>query len=259
MMNSKGYRSVALSYNRHAVITILKISSTHDPMHCITEVDVTEPMGLMKEHYEKTGVKLSLTAYVVACLARILTEFPAFNSFIRGRKLILLDDITVVVYIEREIRGEPVPEPVAIKNAHLKTYSEIHAEIRKAQMQNDDSLGSLSDAQWIRFVPRFLGPLIARILDNNIRFARKYGKAVVSSVGMYYRGPSWYVPNGTTTVQVVIGGMNRKVVEHDGVFSSADHLCLTVTFDHRIVDGGPAARFMQRLTDLIRSGDLLRD
>jgi pyruvate/2-oxoglutarate dehydrogenase complex dihydrolipoamide acyltransferase (E2) component len=33
-----------------------------------------------------------------------------------------------------------------------------------------------------------------------------------------------------------------------------EYLCLTVSFDHDIVDGAPAARFIQRFKDLVESG-----
>jgi pyruvate/2-oxoglutarate dehydrogenase complex dihydrolipoamide acyltransferase (E2) component len=37
-----------------------------------------------------------------------------------------------------------------------------------------------------------------------------------------------------------------------------EHLCLTVSFDHAIVDGAPAARFMKRFADLLESGETVR-
>ena len=44
-----------------------------------------------------------------------------------------------------------------------------------------------------------------------------------------------------------------SIVQREG----REHLCLTVSFDHAIVDGAPAARFMRRLAELIRGGQLL--
>ena len=66
------------------------------------------------------------------------------NSFIKGNKQILLDDVTVLVLIERELKEEKVPEPVAISNAQTKTYLQINNEIRAAQNQEGQQLGNLS-------------------------------------------------------------------------------------------------------------------
>ena len=49
-------------------------------IHLFTEADVTEPRRLIVEHPERTGERLSLTAYVVACLARTVAENRTFNS-----------------------------------------------------------------------------------------------------------------------------------------------------------------------------------
>ncbi|MBM3121546.1 MAG: 2-oxo acid dehydrogenase subunit E2, partial [Chloroflexi bacterium] len=54
---------------------------------------------------------------------------------------------------------------------------------------------------------------------------------------------------------VTIGGIESKAVLLDGQLLNREHLCLTVSFDHDIVDGGPAARFSQRFASLIRAGD----
>ena len=47
--------------------------------HLLTEVDISEPRRIMREHKERTGETLSLTAYVVACLARAAAETPAMR------------------------------------------------------------------------------------------------------------------------------------------------------------------------------------
>jgi len=45
----------------------------------------------------------------------------------------------------------------------------------------------------------------------------------------------------------------------NGELQNKEHLCLTVTFDHDIVDGAPAARFIQRLAALVQEGAGLDD
>jgi len=45
----------------------------------------------------------------------------------------------------------------------------------------------------------------------------------------------------------------------DGQIETREHLCLTVTFNHDIVDGAPAARFLKRFSELLMTGELLLD
>jgi len=143
MNYSKGYKSTPLSFNRQAVIASASVTRQRNTIHSFTEVDITEPRRLMMEHLEKTGEKLSLTAYIVTCLAQVMKEFPEFNSFIKGRRLIQLDNVVISVLIEREVAGEKVPEPIGIKRAQEKSYRQIHDEIRAAKNMQSDKLGSL--------------------------------------------------------------------------------------------------------------------
>jgi pyruvate/2-oxoglutarate dehydrogenase complex dihydrolipoamide acyltransferase (E2) component len=45
----------------------------------------------------------------------------------------------------------------------------------------------------------------------------------------------------------------------DGRIEPREHLCLTLTFNHDIVDGAPAARFAKTFGEMLKSGDLLRE
>jgi pyruvate/2-oxoglutarate dehydrogenase complex dihydrolipoamide acyltransferase (E2) component len=258
MTSKKGYKSVPLSFNRRAVIASATVTKEKNAIHCITEVDITAPRDLIKKHFEKTGVKLSLTAYIVACLSNVIKDYPRFNSFTKGRKLILLDDITISVLIEREIAGENVPEPIGIEQAQDKTYLQIHKEIREAKKQQADKLGSLSGQTWFSLIPSYFLKHFIRIADKNIHMAKKYGKISVTAVGMYSKEPFWFIPHGTATVLITIGSIEKKVVELDNQFVSREHLCLTVSFDHDIIDGAPASRFMNQLLETIKSGQLIQ-
>lgn len=258
MTTKKGYKRLPLSFNRRAVIASATVTKDKNAIHCFTEVDITEPRDLIKKYFEKTGEKLSLTAYIVTCFSNVIKDYPQFNSFTKGRKLILLDDITISVLIEREIAGEKVPEPIGIKQAQDKTYLQIHKEIREAKSQQTDKLGSFSGQTWISLIPSFLLRLFIRIADKNIHMAKKYGKIAVTAVGMYSKEPIWFIPHGSATVLITVGSIEKKVIELDNQFVSREHLCLTVSFDHDIVDGAPASRFMNQLIETIKSGQLIQ-
>jgi pyruvate/2-oxoglutarate dehydrogenase complex dihydrolipoamide acyltransferase (E2) component len=258
MKTKKGYKKTPLSFNRQAVIASASVTKEKNAIHCFTEIDITEPRSLIKDHFGKTGEKLSFTAYIVTCLSKIIQDYPQFNSFIKGRKLIILDDITISVIIEREIAGENVPEPISIKQTQNKTYLQIHQEIRDAKKLQTNKLGSLSGQEWFRLIPGFLLKSFIRIADKNIRMGVKYGKVAVTAVGMYSKEPFWFIPHGTATVLATVGSISKKVVAIDNHFDSREHLCLTVSFDHNIVDGAPAAGFMNQLIETIKSGELIQ-
>lgn len=75
---------------------------------------------------------------------------------------------------------------------------------------------------------------------------------------MFNKDAAWFIPHGTKTVLITVGGFSEKVVEIEGNPVSREHLCLTVSFDHNIVDGAPAAQFMTQFADLIKSDTILQ-
>jgi pyruvate/2-oxoglutarate dehydrogenase complex dihydrolipoamide acyltransferase (E2) component len=254
MKKYTGYTSKPLSFNRKAVIASASVTREKSPIHCLSEIDITEPRRLIKDYFERTGEKLSLTAYIVTCLARVVSEHPELNSFTKGNRLYTLDDVTVSVLVEREITGERVPEPMSIQQAQLKSYKQVNDEIRTAKKLQSEKLGSLSDATWIRLIPGFLLKTFIRIADKNIHMSKRYGKMAVTAVGMFSKDPVWFIPPGTATILVTVGSISNKVIEWNGQIVSREHLCITVSFDHFIIDGAPASRFMNEFTEAIKNG-----
>lgn len=257
MKQKTGYKSIPLSFNRLAVIASASVTKEKNAIHSITEVDITVPRRLIKEYSTRTGVKLSFTSYIVKCMAQTMVDHPLLNSFIKGRKQIILEDVTVTVLIERELNGEKVPEPFAIKNAQLKTCSQITTEIRAAREHSGEKLGNLSNMTWIRLIPGFLLKFFVRLADSNINLAKKYGKVAVTAIGMFDKERIWFIPHGTATVLLTVGGMYQKTEVNGDTVVENEYLCLTASFDHNIVDGAPAARFMKQLTDTIKAGELI--
>jgi pyruvate/2-oxoglutarate dehydrogenase complex dihydrolipoamide acyltransferase (E2) component len=231
------------------------VSKGKNTIHLIAEADITRPRRLIKQYFELRNERLSLTGTVTACLARTLAEFPRFNSFRKGGDLILLDDLTISVLFEREIRGEFVPEPVGIQRAQKKSYRQIHDEIRAAQNRKVEHLGSSTGVAWVRFIPGFLLKLFVRLASKNIAMQKRYGVVGVTAVGMFGAGSLWLVPLTNATVTAAIGSIARRPVLVDGSAQEHEFLCLTLSFDHDIVDGAPAARFARRFAEILSSGD----
>lgn len=262
MNNQPGYRILPFTINRQMVAASTSVGRGQGNIHAMVEVDISKPRQLIREAQERTGDRPSLTAYVTACLARVISEFPTFNSFRKGRNLILLDDVTISVLVEREIDGEIVPENLGIRAAQTKTYRQIHEEIRAAQDHTGDGLGGLTGLTWLKFIPGFLFRMFVRIASKNIGMMKRYGAVGVTAVGMFgmKNQALWVVPIvGGATVGVAVGGIVERPCVIDGQIESREHLCLTITFNHDIVDGAPAARFIKRFSTLLKSGELFRE
>jgi len=252
-----GYHIEPLGAGRGMVAAASAVNREKNVIHLVLEVDITNPRRVMAEHRERTGERLSLTAYVVACLARTFEDYPRFNSFRKGNRLIILEDLVVSVLFEREIGHETLPEPVGMRAVNRKTFRQIHDELRAAQERTVEHVGAASGFAWIRFMP---GPLLRtfiRLASRNIGMQKRFGVVGVTAVGMFGRGPMWLVPLTAATVTVAVGGIETKTILVDGTPLGREHLCLTLSFDHDIIDGAPAARFASRFAELLSSGEQL--
>jgi pyruvate/2-oxoglutarate dehydrogenase complex dihydrolipoamide acyltransferase (E2) component len=260
--SSQGYKAIPLSMNRRMVAATLDIARQQSNIQAIVEVDISEPRQMIQEHRQKTGERLSLTAYVVTCLAQAIAEHPQLNSIRKGRRLIVLDDVTIGVLVERVLDGERMPENFGVRYAQKKTLQEIHSELRSAQEHADDGLGGLSGLTWVQYIPGFLLRTFVRLASKNLSMTKRFGAVSVTAVGMFARKNEalWLLPLvGGATVTVAVGGIVVRPCIEEGQLASREHLCLTVTFNHEIVDGAPAARFMKSFSTLLSSGELLRD
>lgn len=76
---------------------------------------------------------------------------------------------------------------------------------------------------------------------------------------MFGKGGGWGIALPYHTLDVTIGGIAEKPGVVDGRIAVRAYLCLTLSFDHDVIDGAPATRFVSRLKALIEQGHGLLD
>ena len=237
-------------------------STHHKPMiHGLLEVDVSRVRAHLRDHQAKTGEALSFTAFLIACLAKAVDEHKAVQAMRLGSKrLILFADVDVLTYIEREVAGQKQIMPYIIRAANRKTFLEIHHEIRAAQVQ-DMAKAEVGGSKAVEFLPAWL---FRPYFWVSTRIGRRYpqtwkqtwGTVTLSAVGMFGKGAGWWgtPPTIPSLCWITVGGIGEKREVVDGQIAIREYLSLTVSFDHNMIDAGVAARFTERLKELIESG-----
>jgi pyruvate/2-oxoglutarate dehydrogenase complex dihydrolipoamide acyltransferase (E2) component len=260
-------RIVDLSSGRRAVINALDLVAPKHYMYGLLEVDVTYPRQLITEQKARTGETLSLTGFVVYCLARAVDEHKEVQAYLKGRKqLIFFDEVNVGVMVEHNREGKTTLRGHIIRGANHKTYQEIHHEIRSAQ--SEPLKPGRGVPTWFSSALLLPWPLsgLAKAL---MRMAMRYDPAIrvstagtvfVSSVGMFGKGHSgWGITTTPHSLSLVMGSISRKPAVIEERIEPRDILNLTVLFDHDVVDGAPATRFVRRLVELIENGNGLNE
>jgi pyruvate/2-oxoglutarate dehydrogenase complex dihydrolipoamide acyltransferase (E2) component len=244
---------------RHATRDVLNAAARKHMMHAMVEVDVTDARRLLRELGRETGRKPSITALVIAACSQAVERNPVMHGYrdLRNR-LVLFKDVDVSMTVERIVDGESRVIPTIIRAANRKSVMEISDEIDRARSEDAQTTGVASTIRAYLLIPPFLRRLVFRLLDRMPQLMRrKAGTIMVTSVGMFGSGASWGIPLASHTLNVTVGGIVARPVVKDGKVEERDHLCMTVSFDHDIVDGAPAARFLHRLRRLIEKPSAL--
>jgi pyruvate/2-oxoglutarate dehydrogenase complex dihydrolipoamide acyltransferase (E2) component len=250
------YNIVAFPKARQPVVDSLRQAKRMNVVHLITEIDVTDARRWLRELGRKIGESISFTAFLTSCLARAVDEDKSMHAYRTGNKLIVYDEVDISVLIEREVAGGKAPVfPHVVKGANRKTLREIHDEIRAAQREEVDSSGK---GKWIGrywLLPAFIRGLIWRRLLGSPHWRKKVtGTVAISAIGMFGKGSGWGIPIPAYTLSITVGGIAEKPSMVEGQIEIREYLGITVSFDHDIIDGAPAARFAQRLKELTESG-----
>ena len=143
---------------------------------------------------------------------------------------------------------------IIVRAANRKTVQQISDEIRAAQHEQPGDERRYRGTLAVVRLPGLLRSLGWRAVMRSPRMVKRFGGTVgLSAVGMFGTGGGWGIVAAPPTLMVVVGGISTQPRLVDGQLRDREFLHVTLTFDHDIVDGAPAARFAARLTELVET------
>ena len=261
MKRTGSYQVKPFSKNRRNIALLLEEGAQKHGIHALIEVDVTRARQLIRVHREKTGERMSFTGWIVRCASEAMARHRELNAYRHGRrKMVVFDDVDVSLPVERYADGEVRPMAYIIRKANEKNVREISGEIRKVQEEMVSSSTQILGQNLTtleRFAlgaPAWIQRMLLWFLKRNGFFRKEHmGTLGVTSIGMFGKFPGWVVPLGIPAMLIVVGGITRKPGVVDDRIEIRERLGLTITVDHDMVDGGPLARFIDTLIDLMEN------
>jgi pyruvate/2-oxoglutarate dehydrogenase complex dihydrolipoamide acyltransferase (E2) component len=260
--STRPYQVFDLTPARRAWLNILDLPRPTHPMYGLLEVDVTAIRNFIAEHKQRSGETLSFTGFLAYCLARAVEEDKAVQAYRKGhRQLAMFDEVDVGLMIERQKGEKRVLSGHVVRDAAHKTYREIHDEIRLAQSRPIDPSDEIP--RW--FLTAMLLPWpLANMVKATLGWITRRNPTIpvsmtgtvgITAVGMFGKGHSgWGFEVTRHSLDLVVGSTAWKPAVVEGRIEPCEILNLTVVFDHDVIDGAPAARFTNRLIELIESG-----
>jgi pyruvate/2-oxoglutarate dehydrogenase complex dihydrolipoamide acyltransferase (E2) component len=215
-------------------------------------VDVAMPAALAycERLRRESGVHVTVTHLVVRGVAVALAQFPQMNGIVSRGRIMLRESTDIFLQVATGGGGEL--SGVKIANADKKSVLEIarEAEDRVARIRERRDLQVERTKSLLDRVPtRLLGRLMRMIsyltYDLDLDLSRfgvvkdEFGTAMVTNVGVFGIGKALgpIVPFSRTTMVVLMGKIEDRVVAENGRAVVKPMMTLGVTLDHRFMDG----------------------
>ena len=250
--NHDSYQTIPFPKIRRLMVDGGRLARQKHVIHGLVEMDVSQARQAIRDHKSQTGETLSFTAFIMACLGRAVDMNKRMQAYRSWRdQLVIFDDVDVNTMFEVEVGGHKIIRPHIIRAVNKKTLRDIHEEIRAFQAGHQGGREG-NFIGWFVLLPGFVRRLFLGTLFKNPHWLKEMnGTVSLTAVGMFGDGGGWGIPVTNHTLQVTLGGIAEKPGVVDDRIEIREYLSVTISFDHDIVDGAPAARFIGRLKELI--------
>lgn len=254
-----GYTVKRFPLERRLVVDTVRFGQRKHTMFGLVEVDVTTPRRLIREHAAQTGDKLSFTAFLIHCLGEAINRHPDVHAYRNWRDQVLVfDEVDVATIIEINFEGRSFPLAHVLRGVNRRPPRSLHDEIRatQARPERDTSGGGRQQGMTLFLsLPWFVRDLVYHILYRfPTVWKRLIGSVAVTAVGMMGDGAGWGMSHSVYNLALTVGGISERGEIINGAPVMREMLSLTVAFDHDVIDGAPATRFMRTFTDLVTQG-----
>ena len=250
-----GYSIESIPRMRRFSLDAGRLGRQRHIVHGLLEIDVTSARQQLREHRAQTGEALSFTAFVITCLAQAVDSNKHVHAWRNWRnQLIIFDEVNINTMIEVAWRDRKIPVFHIIPAANRKTYRQIHDDIRARQARPARGTQA-AFMRWFLLLPWPLRRLFYWLVTRNPTLARRSMSSVmVTAVGMFGKGGGWGIPVANFPLTLTLGGISMKPWVVQDRIEARDILDLTLSFDHDIIDGAPAARFAEQFRELLEHG-----
>jgi pyruvate/2-oxoglutarate dehydrogenase complex dihydrolipoamide acyltransferase (E2) component len=246
-----------INMNTWRKVAVATWSTTKDPsIYGFVDVDATHMLETIHK-FKAMGIRLTPTVFAAKAVAVGISKYPTFNTVLRWGKLYERKDIDIFLQVSTNDGEEENLSGMIIRRADKKTLEEIAVEI--AAKAKEIKSGNDPEFQKVKSSMKpFNSWMIARILDFISFFnyglnlwsplmgtpRDSLGSAMVTSVGSmgFEYGFAPLVPYSRCPMVMAVGKITEKAVVEHGKIVIKPILPVSVTMDHRHVDGFGASK-----------------
>ena len=212
------YEDIRLSQMRKTIARRLSESKFSAPHFYLTiEVNMDKAIQMRKRVNEVAPTKISFNDFVIKAVASSLRKHPAINASWMGDTIRMNNDVNIGVAVAID-EGLMVP---VIRYADMKTLSQINVEVKT---------------------------LAGKARDRKLQPQEMQGNTfTISNLGMFGIEEFTAIINPPDSCILAVGAIKEKAVVENGEIKVSSRMKVTLSCDHRVVDGAKGAQFLQTL------------
>lgn len=223
------YEEEALSPMRKVIAERLQQSKSFIPHFYVTQAVDVEPMIQLREQLKAGGVKVTFNDILVRAVALTLRTHQTINSGFNSASQSIVRFKTVDISIAVSV-PEGLITPI-IRHADYKNLSQIAVETKL--LAQKAKTGKLAREEYVG------------------------GSFTISNLGMFGITQFQGIINPPQAAILSVGGIEEKPVVRKGAIVVGKEMVLSISADHRVIDGVDAATFLKALQKLLENPALL--
>ena len=204
-----------------------KRTSAH--VYTLVEVEMTRVVGARERHKQefeqRHGIKLTFTPFFVRAAVEAIKELPIVNSSVDGTNIIYKRDVNIGIAVALE-NGLIVP---VIKRADEKNFLGIARAVQELADRARSKRLSVDDVQGGTFS-----------ITNPGGFGGLFGLPIIHQPQVAIMG---------------VGAIEKRPVVRDDAIAIRHMVYLSISYDHRVIDGAVAERFMAKVKSVLENWD----
>ncbi len=223
------YVELPLNPMRKVIGQRLQESKSFIPHFYVTLAINAEPLAAIREQLISHLVKISVNDFIVRACAIALRDHPIINSGFNSVNQTIIQFKTIDIAIAVSLDGGIIT-PI-VRHADYKNLGELSVEIKSLAQRARE--GKLEQQEY------------------------KGGSFTISNLGMFGVADFQAIINPPQAAILAVSGIQDVPVVRDGAVVRGKTMNLTLSVDHRVIDGVAAAQFLQTLKKLLESPAIL--
>ncbi|WP_338603192.1 dihydrolipoamide acetyltransferase family protein [Sulfolobus tengchongensis] len=192
------------------------------------EINANSIVKLKEEVENRNNVKITYTDILIKVVAILLRNHPYLNATLEGDQIKIIEEINIGVAVALD-QGLIVP---VIRNADTKSIIEISKESH--ELANKARENKLTPDEVVG------------------------GTFTISNLGMYDIDSFTPIINPPQTAILGVGRIKKAPIVTNDSISVGYTMWLSLTFDHRVIDGHTAAKFLKELSEILEDENKLK-